>query len=68
MTGAVDAEARTPMTPPDGGARAWMVLAASFLCNGLLFGIINTYGVIYIYVLKDLEAAKIQDAASKACE
>lgn len=54
------------MTPPDGGVRAWMVLAASFLCNGLLFGIINTYGVIYVYLLKDLETAKVPDAASKA--
>ncbi|XP_034252822.1 monocarboxylate transporter 10 isoform X2 [Thrips palmi] len=72
MTGAAgDAEARspdaaTPLTPPDGGVRAWMVLAASFLCNGLLFGIINTYGVIYVYLLKDLEDAKVSDAASKA--
>ena len=64
MTGAE--ETRTPMTPPDGGVRAWMVLAASFLCNGLLFGIINTYGVIYVYLLKDLEQAKVSDAASKA--
>lgn len=66
--GAVTAASAVASCPPDGGARAWMVLAASFLCNGLLFGIINTYGVIYVYLLMDLEKAKVPDAASKACE
>ncbi|KAE8751492.1 hypothetical protein FOCC_FOCC001739, partial [Frankliniella occidentalis] len=64
--GAVTAASAVASCPPDGGARAWMVLAASFLCNGLLFGIINTYGVIYVYLLMDLEKAKVPDAASKA--
>lgn len=33
--------------PPDGGTRAWLVLVGSFFCNGILFGVINSYGVLY---------------------
>ena len=54
--------------PPDGGARAWLVMLASFLCNGILFGVINTYSVIYVDLQKKLEAAGVAEASSKACE
>lgn len=34
-------------SPPDGGLRAYAVVVASFLTNGLLFGFINSCSVIY---------------------
>nr|AZS64102.1 monocarboxylate transporter [Lygus hesperus] len=51
---------------PDGGSRAWLVMIGSFLCNGLIFGLINTYSVIYSRLHKDLEADQVPDASSKA--
>ncbi|KAJ9587793.1 hypothetical protein L9F63_018776, partial [Diploptera punctata] len=56
---------QTP-APPDGGARAWFIMIASFLCNGILFGVINTYSVIYVDLQKKLEAAGVAEASSKA--
>ncbi|KAJ3665831.1 hypothetical protein Zmor_001300 [Zophobas morio] len=35
------------MEPPDGGTRAWLVMVGSFFCNGILFGVINSYSVLY---------------------
>ncbi|XP_041979702.1 monocarboxylate transporter 10 [Aricia agestis] len=32
--------------PPDGGIRAYSIIIGSFLTNGLLFGVINSYSVI----------------------
>ena len=53
---AINGKSSEPKTkeqkPADGGVRAWLVCAGSFLCNGILFGIINTYGVIYAYLTK----------------
>nr|CAD7599667.1 unnamed protein product [Timema genevievae] len=54
--------------PPDGGARAWLVMLASFMCNGLLFGVINTYSVVYVNLHKKLEEEGVAEASSKACE
>jgi hypothetical protein len=42
-------------TPPDGGARAWLVMVGSFFCNGILFGVINSYSVLYTEFHKILE-------------
>ncbi|XP_077283592.1 monocarboxylate transporter 10-like protein kar isoform X2 [Arctopsyche grandis] len=52
--------------PPDGGARAWFVMMGSFLCNGILLGIINSFGVIHTYLQKSLNEAGDADASSKA--
>lgn len=52
--------------PPDGGARAWFVMMGSFLCNGILLGIINSFGVIHTYLQKSLNEAGDPDASSKA--
>lgn len=50
--------------PPDGGFQAWLVMACCFLCNGVIFGIINSYGVIFVYLK---EGYKDDDeAATKA--
>lgn len=55
-----------PVTPPDGGARAWFVMVGAFLCNGILFGVINTYSVIYMDLKKKLETQGDTDTSSKA--
>ena len=52
--------------PPDGGRRAWAVMIAAFLCNGIIFSIINTYSVIYVHLQKELETAQVVGASSKA--
>ena len=52
--------------PPDGGMRAWLVMVSAFLCNGVIFGIINTYGVIHSLLTDRLEAQGDKDASSKA--
>lgn len=54
--------------PPDGGARAWLVVISAFLCNSILFGIINTYGIIYLTLQERMTSAGDTDASSKAGE
>lgn len=54
--------------PPDGGSRAYLVMISAFLCNGILFGIINTYSVIYLSLQKQLRASDDEAASSKAGE
>lgn len=53
--------------PPDGGARAWCVMISAFFCNSIIFGIINTYGTIYIKLFQYL-AETTDEASSKACK
>lgn len=52
--------------PPDGGARAWCVMISAFFCNSIIFGIINTFGTIYIELHENLKAANDSEAGSKA--
>ncbi|KAA0196868.1 hypothetical protein HAZT_HAZT010379 [Hyalella azteca] len=52
--------------PPDGGLQAWLVMIASFFCNGILFGTINSSGVIFAALKDDLEANGVENPASKA--
>lgn len=54
------------MVPPDGGIRAWSIMIASFLCNGVIFGLINSYSVIYVELQKRLNASGASDSSSKA--
>lgn len=54
--------------PPDGGFNAWLVVLASFLTNGLIFGIHNCYSIIYLRLKNELELSGITDAATKACK
>ena len=53
---------------PDGGVRAWLIVIASFLTNGLIFGIHNCYGIIYLELKNQLEESDVADAATKACK
>lgn len=55
-------------TPPDGGSRAWLVMLGSFFCNGIIFGVINSYGVIFKELYEDLKMKNVSDASSKAGE
>ena len=52
--------------PPDGGTRAWLVMVGAFLCNGIIFGIINTYSVIYLQLQHELKEKGDPEASSKA--
>ena len=52
--------------PPDGGLRAWAVMLASFFTNGILFGTINSSGVIFDVLKKQLEAEGVENPSSKA--
>ncbi|XP_048771031.2 monocarboxylate transporter 10-like isoform X2 [Ostrea edulis] len=38
--------------PPDGGW-GWVVCIASLLTNGIVFSILNTFGIIYVYLVKE---------------
>ena len=39
---------------------------ASFCCNGIIFGTINSYGLIYSALQKRLELAGVDEASSQA--
>lgn len=52
--------------PPDGTWRGWVIMLSAFLCNGVIFGIINTYSVIYLRLQKQLEESGDKEASSKA--
>lgn len=54
--------------PPDGTWRGWVIMLSAFLCNGVIFGIINTYSVIYLRLQNQLEASGDKEASSKAGE
>ena len=53
------------MDPPDGGCKAWLVMLCSFTVNGVVFGIINTFGIIFVKLKENLEAAGVEEAAFK---
>ncbi|XP_060525192.1 monocarboxylate transporter 10 isoform X2 [Cylas formicarius] len=52
--------------PMDEGARAWLVMVASFLCHGILFGVINSYGVFYSEFYARLESQNVSNPSGKA--
>ncbi|XP_055701744.1 monocarboxylate transporter 10 isoform X2 [Phlebotomus papatasi] len=52
--------------PPDGGTRAWLIVISSFFCNGIIFGVINTYSVIYVRLQEELKARGDPEASSKS--
>jgi len=56
----------TAIVPPDGGLRAWMIMIGSFTINGVLFGIINTYSLIYPELQKRLTEIGETEVSSKA--
>ncbi|XP_064083599.1 monocarboxylate transporter 10-like isoform X2 [Macrobrachium nipponense] len=52
--------------PPDGGCRAWLVMIASFACNGIIFGTINSSGLLFEKLLQKLKDDGVENAAFKA--
>lgn len=54
------------IVPPDGGLRAWMIMIGSFVINGVLFSVINTYSLIYLELQKRLLESGETAASSKA--
>ncbi|KOC69627.1 Monocarboxylate transporter 10 [Habropoda laboriosa] len=61
-----EADGGNVVTPPDGGLRAWMVMIGSFVINGVLFSVINTYSLIYLELQKRLLESGETAASSKA--
>ncbi|XP_044761556.1 monocarboxylate transporter 10 isoform X2 [Coccinella septempunctata] len=66
QNGAERKECYDEFTPPDGGARSWLVMLGSFFCNGILFGVINSYSILYKSFHDNLEKQNVTDATSKA--
>lgn len=52
--------------PADGGSRGWVIMLASFFCNGILFGVINSYGVLYSKFYDKLLSRNVTNASGKA--
>ncbi len=48
--------------------QAWLVMVSCFTCNGIIFGIINTFGILFVKLRADLEAEGLKDAALKCCK
>ena len=46
--------------------QAWLIMSFSFLCNGVIFGIINSSGVLFVYLKKGYKGDK-DVAATKVC-
>lgn len=52
---------------PDGGAYAWLVCLASYITNGTIFGIVNCFGVLFLY-LKEKFGGQDGDMAFAICK
>lgn len=61
-----DVDDPNAIVPPDGGLRAWMIMIGSFVINGVLFSVINTYSLIYLELQKSLLESGETAASSKA--
>jgi len=51
--------------PPDGGFQAWFIMVCSFLVNGIVFSIINTFGILFVKLKEHFEDDGVEDAAFK---
>ncbi|XP_053981938.1 monocarboxylate transporter 10 isoform X1 [Hylaeus volcanicus] len=61
-----ETDERNVVTPPDGGLRAWMIMIGSFVINGVLFSVINSYSLIYLELQKRLLESGDSSASAKA--
>lgn len=52
--------------PPDGGW-GWVVCITSLLTNGTAFSILNTFGIIYVYLIKEY-ASGDPEISFKTCK
>ena len=46
-------------------AQAWLVMFCSFLVNGIVFSIINCFGILFSHLKQSLEEAGDEDASFK---
>ena len=51
-------------SPPDGGW-GWIVCLTSFWTNGTIFGILNTFGILFVELLREFDDDG--DIAFKTC-
>lgn len=54
------------LQPPDGGFRAWLIVVCAFLCQGVIFGVINSYSVIHAKLQENLVQQNVTGASTKA--
>ena len=40
-------------------------MSACFLVNGIIFGIINTFGILFVELKKEMVANGVEDASAK---
>lgn len=57
-----------PPSPPDGGVRAFLVMFASFINTGVVFGVITGNSLIIAAIQSNLASNNVSDASSKAGE
>lgn len=57
-----------PHSPPDGGVRALLVMFASFINTGVVFGVITGNSLIIATIQSNLASNNDGDASSKAGE
>lgn len=66
MSGKSKSDSTSPSQPPDGGFRAWLIVVCSFLCQGVIFGVINSYSVIHAKLQENLALQNVTGASTKA--
>ena len=52
--------------PPDGGW-GWAVCCASFCAIAVIFGNVNTFGILYVHIIDEFGAG-VDDIAFKSCK
>lgn len=61
-------ESQSKRIVPECRLRGVSIVLASFCCNGILFGVINTYSVIYAELFDRLQRSRVEEASAKACK
>ena len=62
-------ESKEEFVPKDGGAQAWLVVICCFIINGVFYGIVDSYGVLYVDLkehFKDIPNAATQVSLGKS--
>lgn len=52
---------------PEGGW-GWVVMLASMWCNGSVFGIQNSFGILFLSILREFGSEDDKDLSFRACE
>lgn len=62
-----EAEVVSRTAKPDGGY-GWIVCCGTFIVNFVVFGIHNSFGVVYVNLLDDLDLGEMQTGKRSWCE